>query len=288
MTGYGSGSAKVPGGRVSVEIKSVNHRFLDAGMKGPREYLGLERGLVGRVREALRRGKVDIFVNKMPDPGDPHAVQVDLDLGRSYHKAIGLLADALELGAGVPLSLVAGQRGVLLVGGLTPDVEKDAQGVEAAMNEALEALIAMREAEGKRLQQNLLDNRKRLGELLRDLEARAPQVVESYRKDLAERLETLLQEQTLDEARLTQEVAILAERTDIHEELVRLSSHLEQLEAFVSGGGEVGRKLDFLLQEINREVNTAGSKVGDAQASRIVVEMKGVAERVREQIQNVE
>lgn len=288
MTGYGSGSAKVPGGRITVEVKSVNARFLDVSMKGPREYVTLERTVVKRVRKAVRRGKVDVFVNKSLDPSDPHAVQVDPALAGSYSHALAQLAEAIGSEERPSLGLVAGMRGVLVVGGMTPDAEHDATGLEQAVGEAVTAMVAMREEEGKSQAADLLENVSRLEELTNQLDARAPEIVKEAHASLKERVQALLEDRTLDEDRMAQEIAVLAEKTDIHEELVRLRSHLEQLRQFVDQGGEIGRRLDFLLQEVHREINTSGSKANDSESSRIVVEMKGVAERLREQVQNVE
>lgn len=288
MTGYGSGTAKVPGGRVSVEVRSVNQRFLDVSFKGPREYIGLERDVVAIVRAAVRRGKVDVFVTKTLDATDPNAVRADVDLAKGYSAALTQLAAAIGSDAQPTLELVASQRGVLVVGGFTPDAELDAEGVAAAVTEAVAAMVVMREDEGARLAHDLRDNIARLSELTEDLEKRVPILVEDYRKALRERLNELLAEHAMDEGRLAQEVALLAERSDIHEEIVRLRSHLEQLGAFLDAGGEVGRKLDFLLQEVYREINTSGSKAGESEAARIVVEMKSAAERMREQAQNIE
>jgi uncharacterized protein (TIGR00255 family) len=288
MTGYGSGTAKVPGARITVEVRSVNQRFLDVNLKGPREYITLEGRLVKLVRQTLRRGKVDIFVNKNLDADDPSAVRVDQTLAQGYHAALSQLAELLDYSEPPSLDLVASQRGVLVVGALTPDPDVDAEGVEAATRDALEAMVKMREEEGARLGENLLENARKLRELTVQLDQRAPELVEEFRANLRERLEKLLGDTKLDESRLTQEVALLGERTDIHEEIVRLQSHLDQLEQIVTGGGEMGRRLDFLLQEVHREINTSGSKASDPEVSRLVVDMKSIAERIREQTQNVE
>ena len=288
MTGYGSGTAKVPGGLVSVEVRSVNQRFLDVNLKGPREYVALERELGALVRARLRRGKVDIFINKSVDGEDPGAVRVDADLARSYHASLVELAEALKIDSLPSIEFLAAQRGVLVVGAFTPDSEADGQGVSEATEMALDALVQMRTEEGKRLAEDLLDNTRKLAELTTALEERSPQMVEEFRAGLTERLEKLLGDTKLDEQRLAQEVAVLAERVDIHEEIVRLRSHIDQFEKYVREGGQVGRRLDFLLQEVLREINTSGSKASDAQAAGTVVDMKAVAERLREQAQNVE
>lgn len=289
MTGYGSGTAKVPGGHVSVEVKSVNQRFLDVNMKGPREYVALERLLVKEVRGRVRRGKVDIFVNKTLDATDPNAVTVDATLALTYQSALQSLAESLGRAEEAPsLEFIAAQRGVLVVGAFTPDVEADREGVLAAATQAIDALVEMRTHEGEKLRTDLMSNVEALRALTDELEKCVPALVEAYRESLRERLERLLGDTTLEEGRLEQEVALLADRSDIHEEIIRLRSHLDQLTAAIESGGEVGRKLDFILQEVHREINTSGSKASDPEAGKVVVEMKAVAERMREQAQNVE
>jgi len=289
MTGYGSGAGPVAGGRVNVEVKSVNHRFLDVTVKGPREYASLEARLAEAVRARVRRGKVDVFVTRETDTGDPNAVQVNLELARGYVSALKLLQGELGLAGDPTLALVSAQRDVLVAGGPKADAETDADAVEAALAGALERLAAMREREGERLAADMREQLAILRRLSAEATARAPKVVDDHRAKLAERLAKLLgSEMAVDPARLAQEVALLADRADVHEELVRLGSHLEQLDAILSAGGEAGRKLDFLLQEVGREINTLGSKANDAELARIVVDLKATAERIREQLQNVE
>lgn len=293
MTGFGAGDAAGAGARITVEMKSVNHRFLDVNVKGPREYVSLEPRIVEAVRGRMRRGKIDVFVARRPDLSAPNAVKVDLALARAYREALRTLQSELDLEGQVDVEMVAGQRDVLLVGGSDPDPEADWPAVHQAVETALERLAAMRAEEGRRLGEDLRSNLSALRRLSVEARERAPKVVEDYRLRLQERLARLLGEggepaTQLDPSRLAQEVALLAERTDVHEELVRLDSHLDQLGAIVDEGGEMGRKLDFLLQEIGREVNTLGSKANDAELARTVVELKSVAERIREQVQNVE
>lgn len=293
MTGFGAGDAAGAGARITVEMKSVNHRFLDVNVKGPREYVSLEPRIVEAVRGRMRRGKIDVFVARRPDLSAPNAVKVDLPLARAYRDALRTLQSELGLEGELRVELVANQRDVLLVGGSDPDPEADWPAVRQAVETALERLAAMRADEGRRLAEDLRSNLAALRRLSTEARERAPKVVEDYRVRLQERLGRLLGEggdasTPVDPSRLAQEVALLAERTDVHEELVRLDSHLDQLGTIVDEGGEMGRKLDFLLQEIGREVNTLGSKANDAELARTVVELKSVAERIREQVQNVE
>jgi len=288
MTGFGQAEAQVMGARISVEVKSVNHRYLDAGVKGPREYAALEPRLLEMVRGCMKRGKVDVFVSRKPDASDPSAIRPDLDLARGLHRALQAIATELGVNASVSLDTLAGWHEIVSVGSTNVDPEKERAGVEDALGKALDRIRVMRVEEGTRL---AADVRARVAEL-RALTAaareRAPKVVEDQRAKLKERLARLLADTSLEPARLEQEVAILADRADVHEELVRLESHLTQLDATLKLGGEVGRRLDFLLQEVGRETNTLGSKANDVELGRIVVEMKAVAERIREQAANLE
>ena len=288
MTGFGQAEAQVPGARISVEVKSVNHRYLDAAVKAPREYAALEPRLLEMVRGRVKRGKVDVFVSRKPDASDPSAVRADVDLARGLHRALQTIAAELGVNAAVSLDTLAGWHEIVTVGATSVDPEKERAGVEDALGRALDRIRVMRTDEGTRLADDI---RARIGEL-RALTAsakqRAPKVVEDQRAKLKERLARLLADTSLEPARLEQEVAILADRADVHEELVRLESHLQALDATLAGGGEVGRRLDFLLQEVGRETNTLGSKANDVELGRIVVELKAVAERIREQAANLE
>lgn len=288
MTGFGAGEAPVPGGRVVVELKSVNHRYLDVTVKAPREYAALEGRIVEAVRGRLRRGKADVYISRLADTADPSLVQADLPLAKALHRALSQIQWETKATGDVSLAVLANWREIVSVGGAPPDPEQDWQGVSRALGAALERISAMRSAEGDRLAADVLGNAAQLRRLAGEARARAPKVVEDHRAKLQERLAKLLGDATLDRARLEQEVAILADRTDVHEELVRLDSHLDQLETTVKKGGDIGRRLDFLLQEIGRETNTLGSKANDPELAKIVVELKSVAERIREQIQNLE
>jgi uncharacterized protein (TIGR00255 family) len=288
MTGFGAGESIAGASRIGVEIRSVNHRYLDVTVKGPREYAAIESRVTEGVRARVRRGKVDVFLSRNVDPADPGAVHVDLALARRFHTALARLQTELGLPGEVSVGMIAGQRDVIIAGGAPADPEADWPAIEKALSGALGKLEAMRADEGKRLLDDLRANAASLRTLAASAKARAPAVVEEYRVRLQDRLAKLLGDRTLDETRLAQEVAILADRADVHEELVRLASHLDQLDQILAGGGDIGRKLDFLLQEVGREVNTLGSKANDAELARIVVELKAVAERIREQIQNLE
>lgn len=288
MTGFGAGESKVPGGRIQVEVKSVNHRYLDVTVKSPREYIPLETRILESVRSRMRRGKVDVFVSRSVDLADPSAVKANLELARGYRAALESIRRELGISGDVTLGMIAAQRDVVTTGGGETDPESEWPSVQEALAQALERIGSVRAGEGERLGADLRALAAELRRLTKEAADRAPQVVLDHRARLQERLKKLLADTAIEPARLDQEIALLADRTDVHEELVRLGSHLEQLDAILQEGGEIGRKLDFLLQEIGRETNTLGSKANDAALAKTVVELKAVAERVREQIQNVE
>ena len=288
MTGFGQGEAPVSGARVLVEVKSVNHRYLDASVKAPREYAVLEPKLLERVRARLKRGKVDVFVTRKADASDPSAVRPDLDLAKGLHRALTSIAGELGLAPDVSLATLASWREIVTVGSSDADPEAERPAVESALAAALDRITTMRAEEGGRLAGDIQARIAEIRTLTAAAKARAPKVVDEHRAKLGERLARLLGDNALDPARLEQEVAVLADRADVHEELVRLESHVQQLEATVAGGGEIGRRLDFLLQEVGRETNTLGSKANDADLAKIVVDLKAAAERIREQAQNLE
>lgn len=288
MTGFGGGEARAGTTRVGVEVRTVNHRYLDVTVKGPREYVSLESRILEAVRARMKRGKVDVFVSRAADAGAPGAVQVNAPLARGYRDALRALQAELGLPGEVTIGMIAALRDVVVTGAPDSDPEAEWPAVLEALGVALDRLAAMRADEGKRLADDLAKQTANLRALAAAARERAPKIVEEYRVRLRDRLAKLLGDTALDPARLAQEVALLAERTDVHEELVRLDSHLDQLDALLGGGGELGRKLDFLLQEVGREINTLGSKANDADLARIVVDLKSTAEKIREQIQNLE
>lgn len=288
MTGFGQGEAQVAGARVTVEVKSVNHRYLDLAVKGPREYAALESRLLELARARVKRGKVDVFVSRRAESSDPSAVRADLDLARGVHRALTQIAGELGVQAAITVDTLSQWREIVTVGSSSAEPEADRAGVEAALGAALEKLTRMRAEEGGRLAADITARIAEIRTLTAAAKAHAPKVVEEHRAKLQERLQRLLGDTALDPARLAQEVAVLADRVDVHEELVRLESHVEQLEKTLAAGGEIGRRLDFLLQEVGRETNTLGSKANDAELAKIVVDLKAVAERIREQAQNLE
>jgi uncharacterized protein (TIGR00255 family) len=286
MTGYGVGEAATPAGRLVIEIRAVNHRFLDVRVRAPRELVDLVPFSEQLARERLVRGRVEIGVRL--EGGTGTAITLDAERARAAYKALCSLRDELAPGSDVPLSLLS----------VVPDLfvsssEQQRDAMRAACRDsfdrALSALDGMRRDEGRALADDL---RARLAAVRRGADAiatRVPVIVEAYQKRLKQRVSRLLGEGVqLDAGRLEQETALLADRADVSEELTRLSSHCAQYESLLDHGDAVGRRLDFLLQEMVREVNTIGSKAQDAEVAHLVVDVKSELERMREQVQNVE
>lgn len=287
MTGFGRGEASNGLVTVVVEIKTVNNRFRDLQIRVPREYYVLEPRFVNLLRDGVQRGRVEANVRRSSVEGATRIV-ADVQLAEQYRRAILDVARRLQRDpAEVPLTVILSQPGVLTATENEPDALAEWDLCEVATTAALEDLQAMRAVEGTALCHDL---RRHLHDLMR-LRAEVADVIdgvtERLRARLSERIHRLLGER-LDANRLAQEAAILAEKADISEELARLGSHCEQFDQALGADEPVGRKLDFLLQEMNREINTIGSKSADHPISTRVVEMKSVLERLREQAANVE
>ena len=288
MTGYGKGTAARDGRELTVELKSVNHRFLDVSMRLPRILSCIEDPLRAAIAKRLSRGHVDVFVNYRNLRSDAKTVRVDATLLWAYVKAANEANETLHLPNDLTLS------GVLRLPDVTEIVPADedtdalvALAVEAA-NLALDGLIEMRKAEGERLKAALALGVDAMDAYREQILARAPFVAEDYRRKLNERIESVLNDTEIDRARLATEGALFADRCCIDEELVRLKSHIAQFRAYLDAAEPVGRNMDFIVQEMNRECNTIGSKANDAALTKAVLGCKAEIEKLREQIQNVE
>jgi len=287
MTGYGHCQLERDGRVMTVEVKSVNHRFLDLSFRLPRHLMFLDEAVRKGVSARLSRGHVDVFVNYENHRADAREVRVDTALAVAYQRAMGELSQALGMAGRMTMQDYARMPDVLTV----QEKEEDQQAVRELFDEALESalsgLIAMREREGESMRRDILEKTARIEALRERIAQRAPLVVVDYREKLQERIAALT-EGEIDEARLLTEVAIFADRAAIDEELVRLLSHAAQIRATADLREPVGRKLDFLIQELNREINTIGSKAMDAEIAQLVVQAKGEIEKLREQVQNIE
>lgn len=281
MTGFGRGVSEQARTRATVDIRAVNHRFLDLKLRGGPLAPALEEAISSRVRAAVERGSVTVSVHLVRTAGAP---RINAQAAGAAHVALSELARTLGM-HGPDLALVLAQPGVVAL--TDDDHESPDACVLAATDSALAQLTAMRDAEGKTLARDLADRLAELAILREKLATLAKDVPHTVHKKLTERLEKLIKDE-VDPQRLAQEVALLADRADVTEELVRLGSHLEQARALIAGTQSAGRRLDFLVQELGRELNTVGSKSATAEITALVVEGKAVLEKVREQVQNVE
>ena len=288
MTGYGAAKGMAAGLSVTVELKSVNNRYLDVSVKLPRGLLSAEDALKAAVGRHTTRGKVDMFVTVDAAESDDMEVRVNEPLLRGYIDALRSAGEKFGLVDDMRLMGVCRLPEVLSVARREVDAEELAAGLVEIAERALTEYDAMREREGARLREDVLARIAYIGELTGAVEARAPETVAEYRARLEQKLREVLADRTVDESRILTECAIFADRVAVDEETVRLRSHLDQLTALVNGESPVGRKMDFLIQELNRESNTIGSKCQSADIARVVVDLKSEIEKIREQIQNVE
>ena len=287
MTGYGRCQVERDGRMMTVEVKTVNHRFLDVSFRLARHLMFLDDAVRKGVAARLARGHVDVFVNYENHRADAREVRVDVDLAKAYQQAFASLSQALSCGDGAALSDYVRLPDVLTVQEKEEDQQVVREMFDEALSGALDALIAMRAQEGESMKRDILDKITKIEQIRDEVAVRAPMVVEEYRIKLKERIAALTDGE-IDEARLLTEIAIFADRAAIDEELVRLVSHTAQIRKTLELAEPVGRKLDFLVQELNREVNTIGSKAMDAQIAQCVVQAKGEIEKLREQVQNIE
>ena len=288
MTGYGRGAATLEGRELVIELKSVNNRFLDIGMKLPRQLSFLEDSLRKLLNDALSRGHVDVFVNYRNLRSDAKTVRVDQALLKAYLTSARESAKALDLADDLTLSKALTLPDVTLILPADEDQQALTNLGQEAMTMAIEGLKAMRFKEGERLKLDLSARMDTMTGYAAAIEKRAPAVAEEYRTKLTARIEEMLGETEVDRARLATEVAIFADRAAIDEEIVRLNTHLIHFRELLEASEPVGRKMDFLVQEMNRECNTIGSKANDAELTSIVLLCKAEIEKLREQIQNIE
>ena len=288
MTGYGRGQQLLHGRSITVEIRSVNHRYFEFSCRTPRGCAFLEDRLKRTLQQAISRGKVEVSLTLQTVESRGGAVAVDHALAGQYLTALRALAAEYGLTDDLTLSTVARLPDLFTVCRGEEDEEELAADVLSVLQEALDRFVAMREAEGERLRADVLSRLFTLEEHLAFVEERSPQTVAEYRARLTAKLNELLGGAVADEARILTEAAIVADRLAVDEETVRLHSHIAQLRGILDCAEPVGRKLDFLVQVMNRETNTIGSKCSDTAIAGHVVEMKSEIEKIREQIQNIE
>lgn len=288
MTGYGRALQTVDGYDILVEMKSVNHRYLEFTARVPRAYSYLEEKLKSFLQQKAGRGKVEVSVSIYAVDGTDAQVEVNRTLLKGYVDA--LRSAGKELGLTDDLTLSAASRfgDIFNVRKAVEDADEIWGRVLPVAEEALDGFLAMREAEGKQLKADIQSRLEIIEQFVSQVEERSPQTVEEYRARLTKKMQEVLGDSSIDEARILTEAAIYADRIAVDEETVRLRSHLAQIGEMLDSGEAVGRKLDFIVQELNRETNTIGSKAQDLEIARIVVEMKAQIEKIREQVQNIE
>ena len=288
MTGYGRAVETVNGREFTVELRSVNNRYLDCTVKLPRSLTFAEDAVKQAVKQTISRGKVDVFINVHAEGAADVKVTLNEAMVEGYLAAMKQMVDRFEVRDDISVSLISRMPEVFTVEKPEVDEEQLLSDLMGVVNKALQSYDAMRAAEGKALENDLRSRGNTILELVSQVEAGNAQTVIDYRTRLENKLKEVLANTAIDESRILTEAAIFADKVAVDEETVRLRSHLEQMNTMLSGGGAIGRKLDFLLQEMNRESNTIGSKCTDVKLARIVVEIKAELEKIREQTQNIE
>ncbi len=289
MTGYGRRESTTRAGTLVVEARSVNHRFCEIVVRAPKPFAGLEDRLRKLVARRVLRGRVDVSVSVQGQRNGAKRLALDRTLAKQYHRALRDLQRELKLSGTVDVSMVASVRDIVSVADQPPTHDTRLEGaVLRLLSGTLSDLDAMRVREGKALARDLTQRIRTIGTIADAIERRTPLVVGEHFARMKARVEKLLHGGEADNQRLHQELAVYADRGDITEELTRLRSHLAQLDGAMRRRGSIGKTLDFLLQEVGREVNTIGSKANDAQIATHVVEIKAELEKIREQVQNIE
>ncbi len=288
MTGYGRGEHIAEERKFTVEIKAVNHRYNDITIKLPRSLASLEDKIKKRILREVFRGKTDVYISFEAFSAADVEVQLNEALAAAYLAALSRMEERFSLSGGDKLALTAKFPDVITVEKTQQEEEVIWAALLPALEEALEKFVAMRTVEGENLKQDILQKAERIQALVAAVRERAPLVVLEYQEKLQNRLKEILGGVDVDPQRIATEVAVFADRGCVDEEVTRLESHLIQLRDILEGGGQVGRKLDFLIQEMNRETNTIASKANDMQIGKVTIELKSEIEKIREQVQNLE
>ena len=288
MTGYGSAKGSCAGMNIGIEIRSVNNRYLDCSVRLPRNFLFAEDAIKSRVQAFISRGKVDVFVSVENDGTDEVTVRVNEPLARSYAEAVHAVSDKLGLSESISAYDICRLPDVLSVE--KQDLDTDA--LTAAFTEIADAALRehdrMRTREGQKLSDDITGRLETVEAYVGDIEKRSPQTVAQYREKLYRKMCEVLESTAVDEQRILLEAGIFADKVAVDEETVRLRSHVSQMRGMLKTGSPIGRKMDFLTQEFNRESNTIGSKCSDPEITKVVIELKSEIEKIREQVQNIE
>ena len=288
MTGFGRAEGLVMDREVAVEIKTVNNRFKDVIVRLPKQLAAIEDGVRKVVGNRLNRGRVEVWVQVGSASTEAGALTLDLALARHVHGLLRELKKELDLSAEIAIPDLLNFKDIITVKEEALDVEAFQTGLTPIINEALDKLIAMRQTEGQALAADIQDRLTAMTGYAAEIGARRDLVIEEAKTKLEAKIKALVEDVEIDQVRLAQEVAYIVDRSDITEEIVRLGSHFDQVEGVMNGRGAVGRRLEFLLQEMNREVNTIGSKSSDVTITNRVVDLKTELEKLREQVLNIE
>jgi uncharacterized protein (TIGR00255 family) len=288
MTGFGRSEGEITLGKVFVETRSVNHRYCDINVKLPKRLAAFENRIKELIRSLVSRGRIDISVRLDSTGEEKIQFNIDFHLAEQYYQALQSLKEKLQLKDKITLELLAGAKDLITAREEAADLEPYWQEIVPILKQSFQDMDHMKRLEGEVLTKDFRHRLERIARQLKDIKERYPSLLDTYFNRLSDRLRSLLGDMEVDPNRLQQEIAILAERTDITEEIVRVESHLSQFLTLLETNEPVGRKMDFLLQEINREVNTVSAKANDAETSQRVVEIKGELEKIREQVQNIE
>ncbi len=288
MTGFGRGHKLLNGRDITVEIRAVNHRYYEFSARIPRSLGFAEEKLKSMLQGRISRGKVEVSVLVCNTEAADEKITINREIVREYVDALRSVREEFSLNDDLALSNILRIPDAFTVVKTETDEEQLWQDIRAAAEEALERFISMRETEGERMRQDIASRLDRIEEWVGVIEKRSPAIVEEYRKRLYDKMCEVLSSANIDESRILMEAGIFSEKTAVDEETVRLRSHIAQFRSMLESGEPVGRKLDFLVQEMNRETNTIGSKVQDIEVTRIIVDQKSEIEKIREQIQNIE
>ena len=288
MTGYGRSIMHIDDADITVEIRSVNNRFADISVRIPRSLTYCEDKIKNELLKLVNRGKIDVYVSYQKPYGEQMDVQPNISAAKGYYQALKSIDEQLGTHTEVNAGMLSRFSDVFVVTREVPDEEKVWSEIREVLLSAAENFNAMRSAEGKRMADDVLEKIANVETLVENVEKTSEPRVEAYREKLFEKLSNILQSTDIDEKRILEEAAIYADRTAVDEETVRLRSHIKQFRDIVAASGPIGRKLDFLVQEINREINTIGSKASDLEITGYVVDLKSEVEKIREQIQNIE
>ena len=289
MTGFGRSDGENEDFNIIVEMKAVNHKYLDIQIKSPYYFNYLEEDIKRTIKKYINRGRVDVFIKSTRKVGNTSEIDIDLELANLINDSLNDLKEELKINSEVTLNNILKYEGVVNVRHEDPDEDSTKSFLIGIVEETSKKLRGMREVEGSNLLDSISLQLSEMEGLLKEVEENSPLLTEKYRNDLLNRLKDIFEEvDKLDNDRINLEIALFAEKSDINEEIVRLKSHIKQFKNTINGESPVGRKLDFIVQEMNREVNTISSKSNDENITKNAIELKTIIEKIREQIQNIE